>query len=102
MAGELGAMFGFILILPLIIILTLCLFQVFKMGVRECKIENKSLLLEELYLNRLGVRRGYDLDKELLKERILAKTGRQLLRDKIFEEIKEDMFPKSKEVINKR
>ena len=60
---------------------------------REAKYE----ILETSYLDKVGKKKGIDLEKELIKRKMFENTKRKSFRRKVEEQIYEEMFGKDKE-----
>lgn len=57
---------------------------------RELKYE----LVEEAMLNKVASKKGIDLDKELIKRRIMSDPNKKSMRRKLEDEVYEEMFGK--------
>ena len=57
---------------------------------REAKYE----ILEEVYLDKIAEKRGIDLNKELIRKKMIEENEPKSLREKLEEKIYEDMFEK--------
>ena len=54
----------------------------------------KYEILEEAYLDKIGKKRGIDLNKELIKKEIIKNKSKVSLRKKISDEVFKEMFGK--------
>ena len=90
--------------LATLIVMCVLMYIIYRFYVKICQWfdiiinrDSKYAILESVYLDRIGKKKGIDLEKELVKRKMLENTKKKSIRKRIEDQIYEDMFGKEKE-----
>ena len=72
-------------------------YRIFRPLIASMDMECKYLLLEELKLEKIAGKAGYDLEKELQKRKIIQKNKKDIAA-KVKEELYDELFGKQKKL----
>jgi hypothetical protein len=89
-----GGLFVGIGILVFMLVLSYLFWQLARMYRFQADKENKYCLLEELNLDKIAKKKGFDLEKEMIKRETYRKKS---FRKRVEQEVYEEMFGKEKD-----
>ena len=87
--------------LAVLLVMAYCIYRLFIKIIQFMDVfynrEAKYEILEEVFLDKVGKSKGIDLDKELIRKKMIIERSPKTFRKRINEKILEEMFGKENE-----